>query len=232
MFCDCSICSLSTHFVLFCHQARSPSRYALIRTRGKSQSIHQSTHHLNISCFLLLQISLRRFRRIKSSLTVVVEIHICHVRYCFNIVISPLNIASPVALSPTTYSTEDAFETVPVPPIDGVVVEGAEVFSVSDLGYAPSDLVMQGVELIHQTSGLPYWATIVAITFTARSLLLPLALTAMRNSARMANCKPELDIIKERMEVNISMFFLFDPSGDLYFIFRPIQHAKICTQNR
>lgn len=110
--------------------------------------------------------------------------------------------SSPVALSPTS-SPPDS-EIVPIPSIDDVTVtvgERGDILSVADLGYYPSDLVCQGVELLHQTSGLPYWATIVGITFALRTMLLPVAFQAMRNSAKLANMKPEMDIMQERMKV-------------------------------
>jgi YidC/Oxa1 family membrane protein insertase len=104
-------------------------------------------------------------------------------------------------LSPTAPSENAGSEIVPVPSIDEVAAGGEPILSAADLGYYPSELVMQGVELLHQTTGLPYWATIVGITFALRTMLLPVAFKAMRNSARMANMKPELEILQERMKV-------------------------------
>lgn len=63
---------------------------------------------------------------------------------------------------------------------------GEAALSVADLTWYPSHMVMQGIEAMHVATGLPYWATIVCITVGMRSLLLPLALGTMRNSARMA----------------------------------------------
>jgi len=42
----------------------------------------------------------------------------------------------------------------------------------------------QGIDLIHATTGMPYWATIVALTFTLRCALLPLAFGTMRNAGK------------------------------------------------
>jgi len=110
--------------------------------------------------------------------------------------------AVPIALSPN--ENTPIAETVPIPSIEDAVVEAAAQLSPADLGNYPSELVMKGVELLHQTSGLPYWATIIGITLTLRTLLLPAAFSAMRNSARMANMKPELDVLTERMKTDPS----------------------------
>ena len=42
----------------------------------------------------------------------------------------------------------------------------------------------QGIDLIHATTGMPYWATIVALTFALRCALLPLAFGTMRNAGK------------------------------------------------
>lgn len=84
-------------------------------------------------------------------------------------------------------------------PLDAAVPADAGA-ALLELGWYPSHLVMQGVEMIHVSSGLPYWATIIAITFGLRSLMLPLAFGTMRNAARMAVMKPELELVMNRMK--------------------------------
>jgi hypothetical protein len=59
---------------------------------------------------------------------------------------------------------------------------------------------MQGVDALHLATGLPYWATIVCITISLRTIMLPLAIGTMRNSARMAVMKPEMELVTERMK--------------------------------
>lgn len=99
-----------------------------------------------------------------------------------------------------------------MPPID-VVIPVADASSLgldvaipatSDLvlTYWPHHLVMQGLEIMHVTTGLPYWATIIATTVALRSLMLPLAIGGMRNSANMQKIKPELDMITARLNAD------------------------------
>jgi YidC/Oxa1 family membrane protein insertase len=104
---------------------------------------------------------------------------------------------------PVIYSANESspnVEVIPIPSVTEVAETTEKVLSAADLGNYPSELVMKGIELAHQTTGLPYWMTIVGITLTLRTLLLPVAFQAMRNSAKMANMKPELDILQERMK--------------------------------
>lgn len=68
------------------------------------------------------------------------------------------------------------------------------------LGLWPSHVVMQSIEAIHLATDMPYWATIVAITFGLRALLVPLAFGAMRNGAKMALAKPEMELVTQRMK--------------------------------
>ena len=98
-------------------------------------------------------------------------------------------------------------ELIPVPDVGGDAAAAAGENAASaaaellpELGYYPSHLVMQGIEGLHLTTGLPYWATIVVTTIGLRSLMLPLAFRTMRNSARMAVLKPELQLVMDRMK--------------------------------
>lgn len=47
--------------------------------------------------------------------------------------------------------------------------------------------------------GLPWWATIVALTFTVRTILLPLNLSLVRNSARLNSIRPELETLNAKL---------------------------------
>lgn len=51
---------------------------------------------------------------------------------------------------------------------------------------------------VHDVTGLPWWLAIAASTIAIRSLLLPVTLMTMRNSARMSALKPD---IEEKREV-------------------------------
>jgi hypothetical protein len=91
-------------------------------------------------------------------------------------------------------------ELIPVPDVGSDSAANAAVEALPELGYYPSHIVMQGIEALHVTTGLPYWATIIAATFGLRSMMLPLAFRTMRNSARMALLKPELQLVMDRMK--------------------------------
>jgi len=137
--------------------------------------------------------------------------------------------ASPLALSPSpdavafgrsaadaAHAAAAGVEEVAVPSLDASaavkdslvtaaadgVDAGAVVAALEPLGWWPGHLVMQGVEALHVASGLPYWATIVVITLGLRTAMLPLAFGTMRNSARMAVMKPEMELVTERMKLD------------------------------
>ncbi len=59
--------------------------------------------------------------------------------------------------------------------------------------YASSQLIMYCIEQIHQVSHLPYWNSIVLGTLALRIFLFPLQVKSMKNTARMAFLKPDLD---------------------------------------
>jgi YidC/Oxa1 family membrane protein insertase len=66
----------------------------------------------------------------------------------------------------------------------------------ADLGLSswhPFDLVSQLVEYVHLTSGLPYWAVIIATTIGVRIACVPLGVKAVQNSARMAAIRPKMN---------------------------------------
>lgn len=62
------------------------------------------------------------------------------------------------------------------------------------------DPVMTAIESLHESAGLPWWATVAAITVAARTAVLPLTLSTIRNSAKMQAVKPDLDALKQRMQ--------------------------------
>jgi YidC/Oxa1 family membrane protein insertase len=53
---------------------------------------------------------------------------------------------------------------------------------------------------IHETTGLPWWGSIVAITFIFRTLVLPLNISLVRNSARLNSIRPELESLRYQFE--------------------------------
>ncbi len=63
-------------------------------------------------------------------------------------------------------------------------------------------IIMQGASLfetMHVTTGLPYWAAIVATTFAFRACLTPFTVMAMKNGVNMADAKPEMEILSANL---------------------------------
>jgi len=73
---------------------------------------------------------------------------------------------------------------------------------VGQLGNWPSDYAIRLVELAHEMSGLPYWATIVVATLALRTILTPFTVMTAQNAARMTLLRPEMDALTERMKKN------------------------------
>ncbi|KAJ0397082.1 hypothetical protein ATCC90586_001880 [Pythium insidiosum] len=72
--------------------------------------------------------------------------------------------------------------------------------SVADLGYSLSDVAIRALEAVHVTTGLPWWATIVATTFAIRTALLPVTIKSLRNSEKMKAFQPEMEKLRDEME--------------------------------
>lgn len=84
----------------------------------------------------------------------------------------------------------DSDKVVAASPAEAIesVVENAgavEFSSVADLGYSLSDLAIRSLDIIHATTGLPWWATIVATTITVRTVLFPVTV----KSVSAADCE-------------------------------------------
>lgn len=57
----------------------------------------------------------------------------------------------------------------------GVLVEGGEVS-----GFGPVNLAIQGIDALHNMTGLPWWATIPLTAVTIRTVLMPLTVQQVR----------------------------------------------------
>lgn len=75
------------------------------------------------------------------------------------------------------------------------VTESGEV-----LGWYPPELVMESLNFVHTTIGLPWWGTIIATTLALRTFMLPFAISTMQNGARMALMRPELDALTAKIK--------------------------------
>lgn len=47
-------------------------------------------------------------------------------------------------------------------------------------GYSLSDLAIRSLDIVHATTGLPWWATIIAATVVVRSAVFPITLKSVR----------------------------------------------------
>jgi membrane protein insertase Oxa1/YidC/SpoIIIJ len=64
--------------------------------------------------------------------------------------------------------------------VDAVATK-TEFASLSDLGYSLSDIAIRSLDVIHTTTGLPWWATIVATTIAVRGIFFPITIISVRS---------------------------------------------------
>lgn len=101
-----------------------------------------------------------------------------------------------VAFSPSEDVMDTALQSVQD------TTSAVDFASVSDLGYSLSDLAIRSLDLIHSTTGLPWWATIIATTVAVRTAFFPVAVVTMRNAAKMKFLQPDLEKLREQMDAN------------------------------
>ncbi|POM63780.1 Mitochondrial inner membrane protein OXA1 [Phytophthora palmivora] len=77
-----------------------------------------------------------------------------------------------------------------------------EFASVADLGYSLSDIAIRSLDMIHATTGLPWWATIIATTVAVRTVFFPITVISMRNAAKMKMFQPDMEKLRDEMEAN------------------------------
>ena len=63
----------------------------------------------------------------------------------------------------------------------------------------PGHVVMQVIEKIHVLGDIPYWQAIMGLTVVIRLCVLPIAIKAMRDGAKMQILRPEMEAIKAQM---------------------------------
>ncbi|TDH74270.1 hypothetical protein CCR75_006345 [Bremia lactucae] len=130
---------------------------------------------------------------------------------CFENV-APLFAVQTIAL-PT--STKRAFSSTPSLNLCGIVATSPSEKSmdvnsswqvtnnaIDATSYSLSDLAIRSLDIVHSTTGLPWWATIVATTIVVRTAFFPLAVKTMRNAANMKRIQPEMDKLRELMNAN------------------------------
>jgi len=111
---------------------------------------------------------------------------------------------------------DNALHTVPVP----IVVGPSETLSpgaaqaVEDAALAARDggfffgkpmaLCEGWLHLVHDTTGLPWWATLAVATLGVRLLVFPLQVMQSRSAARMTKIKPTMDALTSKMKTAYS----------------------------
>ncbi|XP_077542603.1 OXA1L mitochondrial inner membrane protein isoform X2 [Haemaphysalis longicornis] len=93
---------------------------------------------------------------------------------------------------PTVVPVEAFVESLP----DDVV---PTLQSVGLGGWSPSGMVQQLLDLLHSSTGLPWWATIAASTLVVKVLLLPLIIKGQKNSIHMNNNLPQMQHLQAKM---------------------------------
>ncbi|KAH8380198.1 hypothetical protein KR009_009443 [Drosophila setifemur] len=66
-------------------------------------------------------------------------------------------------------------------------------------GYSPVGLVQNCMEFLHCTWDLPWWGAIAVGTLVVRTIIFPLVIVAQRNSAKMNNNMPQMQLLQLKM---------------------------------
>lgn len=80
------------------------------------------------------------------------------------------------------------------------VAKASDHLTWSTTWYYPQDHFVDLINFIHDISGMNYAYSIVATTIAVRIVLVPMFVSAQRNSSRVAHMMPEMTVLKERME--------------------------------
>lgn len=94
---------------------------------------------------------------------------------------------------------------VPALPVDASLVQqlaanGEPTFTSLGLGgYSPIGLLQWGLEFMHVSLDLPWYATIALSTVIIRVMLTPLVVISQRNAAVMRNVMPEMQDVQNRI---------------------------------
>ncbi|GJE89000.1 hypothetical protein PsYK624_050890 [Phanerochaete sordida] len=126
--------------------------------------------------------------------------------------------------APVVEAAQDATATFSNSAIDTVAqLAPMQYGDLAALGLAswwPSGISQWGMELLHVSTGLPWFWTIVGATVVSRVIVFPFAVMSIRNSARMA--PHQADFEKLREEINIARL-----SGDMAQMQRAVMKQQI-----
>jgi len=125
------------------------------------------------------------------------------------------HVSKPIGLSFSSRNMSTGSDSsIPVPvstPVADIAVDASASVPIEEavgvvLGYGPSDLVVRAVEHTHLLLDIPYWVAIATFTLAIRIILSPINIGAIRNGARMAVVRPEVDKLQKAMKA--------DPKGN------------------
>ena len=68
------------------------------------------------------------------------------------------------------------------------------------LGAWPSDWLIQGIDLLHTTSGMPYWASIITLTLAVRTALFPLIVYQSKLAPQMQRVQKTRAALAEQLK--------------------------------
>ncbi|KAH8305061.1 hypothetical protein KR059_004054 [Drosophila kikkawai] len=84
--------------------------------------------------------------------------------------------------------------------IEAVNASGEATFASIGLGgWSPIGIVQNCMEFLHCTWDLPWWGAIAIGTLVVRTIIFPLVIVAQRNSAKMNNNMPQMQMLQLKM---------------------------------
>lgn len=81
------------------------------------------------------------------------------------------------------------------------LAEGETFASLGLGGYSPIGLIQSSMELMYNTTGWPWWGTIIAATLCVRVCFLPVTFYLQKNSIKMHNVNPKVKQMKENQQM-------------------------------
>jgi membrane protein insertase Oxa1/YidC/SpoIIIJ len=124
----------------------------------------------------------------------------------FSVSSSGSNVSEAAAAAAATSLSDTSLSAANPVNVDAIVLAVAPVdksalsdigLIAPDLGYSPTQFVMQAVEQVHLIGELPYWQAIIISTLTVRLILLPSAIWVARDISQMKALQPDVRKIKE-----------------------------------
>ncbi|KAI8817802.1 60Kd inner membrane protein-domain-containing protein [Fimicolochytrium jonesii] len=113
--------------------------------------------------------------------------------------VSAEQIASTASTATPSFITNPAIAEAATQPALSAITHIGDLKQIGLGGWTPPGLAQQMFEAIYVTTGLPWWATIVAGTLILRVALLPLTFRMHRTAAKMQGLEPIIKPLQEEM---------------------------------